>query len=96
MVTPLPNLDEAIRKLKDLTDNELHMLNQCIIDTMRNRARQAAWNFNNGDRVSFTDHKSGITWEGRVTAIKTKNISVSCDKPYSKNWLVNANLLKRI
>lgn len=89
-------INDSIQKLNQLSNEELHLLNQCIIDQLRTRAKRAAWSFNCGDRVQFIEHRTGTTWEGYITAIKTKNIAVSCDKPYSKNWLVNANLLKKI
>jgi len=96
MIMSQEAINDSIQKLNQLSNEELHFLNECIIDQLRTRARRAACSFNSGDRVQFIDNKSGIIWEGCVTVIKTKNITVSCDKPYLKNWLVSANLLKKI
>ena len=81
---------ELIRT-SDLTVEDLHKINQFVINQSKNLGRQNIHQFNIGDNVQFTNPKNGKTFVGRLIKINSTKAQVKVDFTV---WNVPFSVLK--
>lgn len=102
-MTTQTKVQKIATQLHDLTSEELLTLNKylCSIVKERNTVKrmQATIGFKVGDKVQFTDSRSGTTRSCVVDKIKRVMIAVTETSTSARpglRWNVAANLLKKV